>query len=117
MLQKRILIINECYGITITETLTVGRGFKYTGKSLYFNGIHVQDTIIYSNGSNRLRMNPYSNRKGILSIYSGNDGDWDNSPNKIYHGNIPNNINHVYDFVHVNGCVSYESQMTGNPKP
>ena len=117
MLQKWRFIINERGGITSTEPLTVGPNFKYTVKIPYSNGSHGQDTIPYSNGSNRLRMNPYSNRQGILMIQSGNDGDWENSPKKIYHENSPNNIYHVYDWDHVNGFVRYESRMTGNTKP
>ena len=62
-------------------------------------------------------MNPYINSQGILRMQSGNDGDWDNIPKKIYHGNSSNNIDHEYGFVHVNDYVRYESPITGNPKP
>ena len=46
-----------------------------------------------------------------------NDRDWENSQKKIYHENITNNINHVYDRVHVNSFVSYDSPITSNPNP
>ena len=77
---------------------------------------HGQDTIPYSNGSNRRRMNPCSYRQGILRIQSGNDRDWENSQKKIYHENSPKNIDHVYDRFRANDCVRYKSPMTGNPK-
>ena len=111
------MIINERDGITSTEPLTVGSNCKYMDKSPYSNGSHDQDMIPYSIGSNRWRMNQCSNRQGILKIHSGTDGDWVNSLKKIYNENIPNNIDHVYYYFHVNGCVSYDSPMTRNPKP
>ena len=116
MLRKHILIINERDGITSTETLTVGRNFKYTYKIPYIIGIHRRYTIPYSNGSNRSRMNPCSNRQGILRIQSGTDGYWGDSPKKIYHENSPKNIDHVYDRFRANDCVRYDSPITRNPK-
>ena len=114
MLQKWRLIINERYEITSTEPLTVGLNYKYKRKIPYSNGIHGQDTIPYSNVSNRLCMNPWSNRQGIWRIQSGTYTDWYNSLKNIYHKNSLKNIDHVYDCVHVNGCVRYESPMIGN---
>ena len=110
------MIINEHDGITSTEPLTIGSNFKYTGKSPYINGSHGQDMIPYSNESNRRRMKPCSNRQGILMIHSGTDRDWENILKKIYIENSPKNIDHVYDRVRVNDCVSYDSPMTGKPK-
>ena len=53
-------------------------------------------------------MKQCSNRQGILRIQSGTDKDWVNILKKIYNENIPNNIDHVYDSIHVNGFVSYD---------
>ena len=83
----------------------------------YSNGVHGQDMIQYSNGINRMGMNPCSKSQGILSTQSGTDRDWENSLKKIYHENSPKNIDHVDDCVHVNGCVRYDSPMIRNPKP
>ena len=110
------MIINERDGITSTEPLTFGRNLKYTGKIPYSNRSHGQDTIPYSDGSNRGCMFPCSNMQGILRIESRTFGDWDNSPKKIYHDNSPKNIDHVCDLIHVNGCVRYDSPITRNPK-
>ena len=111
------MIINERDGITSTEPLTFGRNWKHTGKIPYSNGSNRQDTTPYSNGINRRHMHPCSNRQGILRIKSETDEDWVSSLKKIYHDNSPKNIDHVYDIVHVNGCVMYDSPMIVNLKP
>ena len=58
-----------------------------------------------------------SNRRDILRIQSGTDRYWENSTNKFYHKNGLKIIDRVYDCVHVNVCVRYDSPMTGNSKP
>ena len=53
----------------------VGHKIKYTGTGSFSNGSNVWDTSLWSNGSNR---------RGILSIQSGTDGVWENTPKNIY---------------------------------
>ena len=77
-------------------------------------------TITCSNGSNVWNMIPRSNRinrKGILRIQLGTDGDWENILNNIYCENSPDKLDCADDRVNVNGIVRYESPMTDNPKP
>ena len=73
-----------------------------------------------SKGSNVWYMSPCSNKsniQGILRVQLGTDEDWENIPKNIHCDNSLQNIDRVYDCVHVNGCVRYDSSMTGNTKP
>ena len=68
--------------------------------------INVWDTILCSN---------FINRKGILRIQSGTEGDWDNSQKNIYCENSLNKIYRLYYCVCVN--VSYSFKKVTNMRP